>query len=153
MPKHGLSCQRTKAKQNKALKCLQLGITCFHGNICAWVPVHTDTVIMMQFLYSSGPRALCATPNRPWWLSSGPSTGGGKQETNAVFKDRKHVQMVRFSHCLFQNSHMYIVFLLCFNYTGINSLRINLQCLCDCSQQGCSSSSFLKINVITSIYL
>lgn len=68
----------------------------------AQTQAHTDTAIVMQFLYSSGPPALCATLNQPGWLSSGPLTGGGKQETNAVFKDRKHVQMVQFSQYLLQ---------------------------------------------------
>lgn len=67
-------------------------------HLCAGKSAHTDTVIVMQFLYSSGPQALCATVNQMWWLSCGPSTGGGKQETNSVSKDKNCVQMVQFLH-------------------------------------------------------
>lgn len=55
-------------------------------HLCVDTSTHTDIVIVMQFLYSSGPQALCATLNQLWWLSSGPSTGGGKQEINAMFQ-------------------------------------------------------------------
>lgn len=73
--------------------------------LCVWLQAHTDTVIVMQFLYSSGPQALCAALNQLRCLSGGPSTGGGKQETNVMFKDRKHVQMVQFSHGLVLKLH------------------------------------------------
>lgn len=72
--------------------------------LCVWLQAHTDTVIVMQFLYSSGPRALCAALNQLRWFSGGPSTGG-KQETNVMFKDRKHVQMEQFSHGLILQLH------------------------------------------------
>lgn len=34
-------------------------------NVSVWLQAHTDTVIVMQFLYSSGPQALCAILNQP----------------------------------------------------------------------------------------
>lgn len=56
----------------------------------------------MQFLYSSGPQALCAALNQPGWLSRGPSTSRGKQETTAAFKDGEREQ-VKNSHPISRN--------------------------------------------------